>query len=48
MFAGLAEFEQALITERTCAGIKAAKRRGMKLDRKHALSPEKRGTKLIN
>ena len=40
MFAGLAEFEQALITERTRAGIKAAKRRGVKLGRKPALSPE--------
>ena len=37
---GAAEFEQALITERTRAGIKAAKRRGVKLGRKPALSSE--------
>ena len=40
MIAALAEFERALITERTRAGIKAAKRRGVKLGRKPALSPE--------
>lgn len=36
----LAEFERALIAERTRAGIKAAKRRGVKLGRKPSLSPE--------
>lgn len=36
----LAEFERALIAERTRAGIKAAKQRGVKLGRKPALSPE--------
>lgn len=40
MIAALAEFELALITERTRAGIKEAKRLGMKLGRKPALSPE--------
>ena len=40
MIAALAEFERALITERTRAGIRAAKRRGVKLGRKPALSPE--------
>jgi DNA invertase Pin-like site-specific DNA recombinase len=40
MIAALAEFERALITERTRAGIKAAKRRGVRLGRKPALSPE--------
>ena len=36
----LGEFERALIAERTRAGIKAAKRRGVRLGRKPALSPE--------
>lgn len=36
----LAEFERALIAERTRAGIRAAKRRGVRLGRKPALSPE--------
>lgn len=38
VIAALAEFERALITERTRAGIRAAKRRGVKLGRKPALS----------
>lgn len=40
VIAALAEFERALITERTRAGIRAAKRRGVKLGRKPALSAE--------
>jgi DNA invertase Pin-like site-specific DNA recombinase len=36
----LAEFERALIVERTRAGIKAAKGRGVKLGRRPALSSE--------
>ena len=35
----LAEFERSLIIERTQAGLKAAKRRGVKLGRKPKLSP---------
>jgi DNA invertase Pin-like site-specific DNA recombinase len=34
----LAEFERSLIVERTQAGLKAAKRRGVKLGCKHKLS----------
>lgn len=40
IIAALAEFERALIAERTRAGIKAAKRRGVRLGRRPALSPE--------
>lgn len=40
VFGALAEFERALLVERTRAGITAAKRRGVKLGRKPALSPE--------
>src|SRR2546429_5914085 len=40
MVALLAELERGLITERTRAGIKAAKRRGVKFGRKPKLSPE--------
>ena len=40
VIAALADFERALIAERTRAGIQAAKRRGVKLGRKPALSPE--------
>src|SRR5215471_8810948 len=36
----LAEFERSLITERTRAGIKAAKRRGVKLGRKPKLTTQ--------
>jgi DNA invertase Pin-like site-specific DNA recombinase len=35
----LAEFERGLIIERTQAGLKAAKRRGVKLEREPKLSP---------
>src|SRR5919106_6731415 len=35
----LAEFKRSLIVERTRAGLKAAKRRGVKLGRKPKLSP---------
>ena len=40
MVALLAELERGLITERTRAGMKAAKRRGVKFGRKPKLSPE--------
>lgn len=38
MMAALAEFERSLIVERTRAGLKAAKRRGVKLGRKPSLT----------
>ena len=38
----LAEFERALIVERTQAGLKAAKQRGQKLGRKPSLSDDQR------
>lgn len=38
MLAALAEFERSLIVERTQAGLKVAKKRGVKLGRKPALS----------
>jgi DNA invertase Pin-like site-specific DNA recombinase len=41
MFAALAEFERELIRERTTAGMKAAKRRGVHVGRPRKLSPEK-------
>ena len=49
VFGALAEFERALLVERTRAGIKAAKRRGVRLGRKPALSPEqvKHARKLV-
>ena len=37
----LAQFERALLIERTNAGIAAARERGTVLGRKHALTPEK-------
>jgi DNA invertase Pin-like site-specific DNA recombinase len=40
MVALLAELERGLITERTRAGVKAAKRRGVKFERKPKLSSE--------
>jgi DNA invertase Pin-like site-specific DNA recombinase len=39
MIAALAEFERSLITERTRAGVKAAKQRGVKLGRRFSLTP---------
>ncbi|WP_080431459.1 recombinase family protein [Burkholderia ubonensis] len=42
MMAALAEFEQRLISERTRAGIAAARARGGQIGRKPALSPEQR------
>jgi len=42
MLAALAEFERALIVERTQAGLKAAKNRGTKLGRKPSLSEDQR------
>lgn len=39
MMSALAEFERSLIVERTCAGLTAAKRRGVKLGRKPVLTP---------
>jgi DNA invertase Pin-like site-specific DNA recombinase len=38
MIAALAEFERSLITERTRAGVKAAKLRGVKLGRRFSLT----------
>jgi DNA invertase Pin-like site-specific DNA recombinase len=40
MMGSLAEFERALIAERTQAGLQAARRRGQKLGRKPSLTPE--------
>jgi len=40
MMAALAEFERALIIERTQAGLAAAKARGVKLGRKRKLTPK--------
>lgn len=42
LFAALAEFERALVRERTRAGLDAARARGRKGGRKHRLSPERR------
>jgi DNA invertase Pin-like site-specific DNA recombinase len=39
IFAGLAEYESNLISERTKAGLAAARKRGIKGGRKHSLSP---------
>jgi DNA invertase Pin-like site-specific DNA recombinase len=36
----LAELERSLISERTCAGVKAAKRRGVAFGRKRKLTPQ--------
>lgn len=41
MMGALAEFERSLIQERTRAGLEAAKKRGARLGRPPALSPEK-------
>lgn len=41
MFAALAEFERELIRERTKAGMKAAKRRGVHVGRPRKMTPEK-------
>ena len=40
MIGVMAEFERSLISERTHAGVKAAKARGVKFGRKPALTPE--------
>jgi DNA invertase Pin-like site-specific DNA recombinase len=40
VFAGIAEFERALIRDRTAAGRVAAKKRGVKFGRKPSLTPE--------
>lgn len=42
LFAALAEFERALVRERTRAGLDAARARGRMGGRKHRLSPERR------
>ena len=42
MLAALAEFERTLIVERTQAGLKAAKKRGVKLGRRRSLSEDQR------
>ncbi len=39
MLGALAEFERALIAERTCAGLQAARARGQRLGRPRKLSP---------
>jgi DNA invertase Pin-like site-specific DNA recombinase len=44
MFAVLAEFERELIRERTTAGMKAAKRRGVHVGRPLKVTPEKLAT----
>jgi DNA invertase Pin-like site-specific DNA recombinase len=41
MIGVLAELERSLISERTRAGVKAAKRRGVKFGRKPRLTPER-------
>src|SRR5271163_4092497 len=41
MIGVLAELERSLITERTRAGVKAARRRGVKFGRKPKLTPER-------
>jgi DNA invertase Pin-like site-specific DNA recombinase len=43
MFAALAEFERELIRERTTAGMKAAKRRGVHVGRPRKLGPDQLG-----
>ena len=40
IFGALAEFEAAIVRERTCAGLDAARRRGAHLGRPPSLSPE--------
>ena len=40
IFGALAEFERELIRERTTAGMKAAKRRGVHVGRPHKLAPD--------
>ncbi|KWE29661.1 DNA resolvase [Burkholderia territorii] len=40
MIAALAEFERALVSERTRAGLEAARRRGSRLGRPRAMSPD--------
>ncbi|WP_081259540.1 recombinase family protein [Burkholderia territorii] len=42
MMAALAQFERALISERTRAGLAAAKERGSRLGRPSAMTPEQR------
>ena len=42
MYGALAEFERALVRERTRAGLDAARARGRKGGRKHRLTPERR------
>lgn len=42
LFAALAEFERALVRERTKAGLEAARARGRMGGRKHRLPPDKR------
>lgn len=41
MFGAIAEFERTMISDRTKAGIKAARRRGKRLGRPAVLTPEK-------
>ena len=39
LFGAMAQFERALVVERTRAGLAAAKQRGVKLGRRRALTP---------
>jgi DNA invertase Pin-like site-specific DNA recombinase len=50
LFGAMAQFERSLIIERTCAGLQAAKQRGVKLGRKRALTlaQVKHARKLLN
>src|ERR1700685_3412035 len=50
MIGVLAELERSLISERTCAGVKDAQRRGVKCGRKRKLTPQQivHGRKLID
>jgi DNA invertase Pin-like site-specific DNA recombinase len=50
MIGVLAELERSLISERTSAGVKAAKRRGVRFGRKHKLSKQQldHARKLLN
>lgn len=47
LFASLAEFERELVRERTLAGLEAARARGRKGGRPHALDPKQRKAALV-
>ena len=44
LFAALAEFEREMIVERTMAGLKASKEKGIKAGRKPGLTPDNQKT----